>query len=1103
MKKSLLLTLLLAAFFVVGANPVDVDTAKETGKTFLETSTNVRSVSSLELVLTYHIARGDAAFYVFNTENSFVIVAADDCANPILAYSDEGSFDLDNMPIQFQEYLESFVEQIEYGIVNNISYEKQANLSPKTGVNPLLSSLWGGGTYYNSMCPEDPSSSSGGHAMTGCVATAMGQLMYYHKKPVTGNGSHSYKPSGYPTQTANFGATTYDWAHMTDKLDANSTADEISAIATLLWHCGVATNMNYGVSSSSTSSQQYVPNALLNYFRYSSDLSYAYRRDFDDAVWLARVEASLDLRYPVYYIGNSVSSTGNIDGHAFICDGYDANEMLHMNWGWNGNNNCYVAVDVVNGGNYQFKFDNYAIFNVHPDGDAPLTHTVSAIPNNTTYGTAAVSGTGNFANGASATITATANDGYIFNYWSENGGVVSTNPEYTFDVYYSRNIEANFSTPDNINVTVAANDTGFGTASGGGACDYGDSMTVVATPNSGYAFCYWLENNVIVSADASYTFTATDNRNLVACFADESTVCELVYYFIDSYGDGWTGNKLVVEYDNTYTETMELSDGLSGSFPRKVADGSSVKLSWVMGKYVSECQFALKYNNGVVFYEKSGLNAAYSYTFNMNCSGGTDDVFESTGTTLWSDVANWQSGSLPSATAITDIKSDVDVDMDVTVATMNLYDNVTLTINPGATLRVNGTMTELPDSKIVIQDGGQFINQTPGVTGIVEKEVIAWTTTPYDDGWYAISTPINDIMFEAVTNLTNEIYNVYRYDEPTTTWENSMNGNNPFNSFESGRGYLYRRNVEAKLEFSGSFNVSYYPYQLSYTSASGNLKGFHLVGNPYTHNIYKGANTAFYNYSYLEDGFYTLQTNGTWQAGIDHTTPIKPCEAVLVQAKPNVNQVMYFVNSPSAGSSKDAENIIRFAVSNNYFEDVAYAIIKEGEGLSKIEHRNEDAQMLYIRNNDEDYAVADIDEDIKVFGLYFKSMTTGVYTLEVNADGDFGYLHIIDKLTGEDLDMLLDKKYSFVSSPTDAADRFVVKLAPWADVFTDDSFAFQNGDDIIVSGEGTLQIYDITGRMVSSIQINGEQTMSATSLSGVYVFRLIGDDVKTQKIVVK
>ena len=87
--------------------------------------------------------------------------------------------------------------------------------------------------------------------------------------------------------------------------------------------------------------------------------------------------------------------------------------------------------------------------------------------------------------------------------------------------------------------------------------------------------------------------------------------------------------------------------------------------------------------------------------------------------------------------------------------------------------------------------------------------------------------------------------------------------------------------------------------------------------------------------------------------------------------------------------------------------------------------------------------------------------------------------------------------------PTDAADRFVVKLAPWADVFTDDSFAFQNGDDIIVSGEGTLQIYDITGRMVSTMQINGEQTMSASSLSGVYVFRLIGDDVKTQKIVVK
>ena len=1117
MKKSIFLTLLLAAFFVISANPVDVNTAKDIGAKFLKTSKNVKQVPDLELVATFYTEMGDAAFYVFNAENAFVIVSADDCARPILAYSDEGRFDVMNLPAQMKEYLEGFVERIEYGMVNNTeddSISKQWELVKSTGrmsenrntpvVSPLLSSTWHQTAYYNRMCPEDVNSNDDGHVVAGCVATAMGQIMYYHKRPITGKGEHSYTPAGYPTQTVNFETTTYDWANMTDKLDENSTDDEINAVATLIWHCGVSVDMKYGVSASSANSSN-VPNALLSYFRYSPELSYAVRNDYDDAVWLARVKASLDLGRPLYYSGTHVANSGKIEGHAFVCDGYDTDEMIHMNWGWGGKSNCWVVVNVVKAGGFQFKYNNYAIFNMHPDDDGiTTTHDVTVSSNDTNLGTVTGGGT-NIANGAEMTITATASNNNIFCYWAENGGIVSTDAEYTFDVYYSRNIEAVFTEPNSITITPSVYSNTGGTVSGGGTCSYGTTATVNATPDDDYVFCYWLEGTEIVSSDNPYSFVATEDRNLVARFAEESSVCEIIYHFTDTYGDGWTGNKLNVQYENVFTEKMELSDGSSDSFIRKVVDGGKVKLSWTIGLYSDECQFALKNNTGVVFYEKTGLNASYSYTFYMNCSGGTDDVFESVSSSSWSDAANWKTGSLPEETAITDIKSDVEVDADVTVATMNLYDDVTLTIKSGNTLTVTGTITQLPDSKIEIEDGGQLINTTPNVDGTVRKDVIAWTTTPSDNGWYAISTPINNIFFESVTNLTNEIYNVYRYDETTTTWENCMNSNNQFNSFDNGRGYLYRRNVEATLEFNGTFNTSYVGYRLSYTESSGNLKGFHLIGNPYPHNIYKGENTAFYNYNYLEDGFYTLQTDGTWQAGTDNSTAIKPCEAILVQAKDFITDeyVLYFINSTSSGAAKDAENMIRFSASNSKYEDVAYAIVKEGKGLNKIEHQNKEVQKIFIRNNDEDYAVADIDAGMTSFNLNFKAATTGRYSLKVNADGDFRYLHVIDKLTGADVDMLVEDEYSFMSSPNDTEERFIVKLAPDTNDLDNDSFAFLNGGDLIAYGEGMLQIYDITGRYVMSREIHGVETICASSLRGVYILRVVGDDVKTQKIIVE
>ncbi|MBQ2499555.1 MAG: T9SS type A sorting domain-containing protein, partial [Bacteroidales bacterium] len=220
-----------------------------------------------------------------------------------------------------------------------------------------------------------------------------------------------------------------------------------------------------------------------------------------------------------------------------------------------------------------------------------------------------------------------------------------------------------------------------------------------------------------------------------------------------------------------------------------------------------------------------------------------------------------------------------------------------------------------------------------------------------------------------------------------------------------------------------------------------------------------------------------------------------------------VNKATTATFSKSTGSSKSRANrdYIAFTVANNQYEDVAYAMFSNGLGLDKINHRNADIPMVYIPQNGQNYAIATMDDNTQAFELNFKAMTTGQYTLSYKAEGKYSYLHVIDRLTGEDIDMLLDGEYSFIGSPRDNEARFIVKLSYNAnidEIEVNDNFAYQNGSDIIVNGNGELQVFDVTGRMVMNTKINGIQTVNVPA-TGMYIFRMVGESVQTQKIVVR
>ena len=443
------------------------------------------------------------------------------------------------------------------------------------------------------------------------------------------------------------------------------------------------------------------------------------------------------------------------------------------------------------------------------------------------------------------------------------------------------------------------------------------------------------------------------------------------------------------------------------------------------------------------------------------------------------------------------------------VGDMNIHAGV-VTVPSAKTLTVNGNLTNGTAANLVIEDGGQLITTTgASVKATVKKNITTWNDgSKTVAGWHAISSPVDGFNFTTGGNFVpggEEHYTMYTYDEKNSMWINSQDENDHFNTLAKGQGYLYRKTNNTTVEIAGDLETSGFNYALSF-SGDGSTKGFNLIGNPYTHNIYKGTGTAIPN-TYLKNGFYYLTSAGGFTLGTDNEDPIAPGQSILVQVKDDAESPkVAFTNTPNADAGKTNQDNIVFKVANSQYEDVTCAMFDKGEGINKINHRNEDIPMIYIPQNGKNYALAMFSDFTEAFELSFKAATTGVYTLSYTSKGEFNYLHVIDRLTGADIDMLLDGEYKFIGTPSDTENRFIVRLAYMPDYSggNNDIFAFQSGSEIYVSGEGELQIFDVTGRFVMSERINGATSISADALSkGVYVLRIVGSEIKTQKIVVR
>ena len=380
------------------AAPVDTLAAKNIAKQYLSTMVGDGTRSNQQARVTYiGSAASDServCYYVINFEPSgFVIVSADDRATPILAYSATDHFDAAVMPNGMRVLLNSLAEEIRAlnpddtaTLAIQQKWQALANgtMTPRFGnsVDPLIQTHWGQSSsdtwsfpYFNSLCldplratynrfcPYDNHfEAPNRHVHAGCVAVALAQLIRYWEYPYVGKGSHTYEANfshkgygDYGSLNADFGSTYYNYELMPDQITIDSAGEKIDAVAQLIYHCGVATNMMYSVHGSYTAGAN-MQTALTQYFRFPSGGERIFRANYDNDTWINLLKAELDAGRPILYEALDNTSSEKDNGHGFICDGYNTDNFFHFNWGWNGDyDDTWYPLSAMTPGNYTYS----------------------------------------------------------------------------------------------------------------------------------------------------------------------------------------------------------------------------------------------------------------------------------------------------------------------------------------------------------------------------------------------------------------------------------------------------------------------------------------------------------------------------------------------------------------------------------------------------------------------------------------------------------------------------------------------------------------------------------------------------------------------------
>lgn len=437
----------------------------------------------------------------------------------------------------------------------------------------LETAKWGQDSPYNKLC----FTSNGSQAITGCVPTAYAILMNYHKWPAKANEKRVYHSGTGESITLGH---VYDWDNMLSSYSGTYTDEEANAVATLMRDLGWAYGVEYGTGNTASGAGGEGAAKLIDIFKYKSEspntssATMATNRDVlaNDNLWVEYIKQSLDAGCPIPY---SSTTTGG-GRHIFILDGYTDKGYFHFNWGWNGHGNGWFKLNEMKPDAYSdYSKSHRAYFMLKPD---VATYTISVAVNEEEAGSAAVNDRDNVTvnEGASITLTATANEGYVFVNWTLNGEEVSSNSTYTTtataDAEYTANFKESEETAVPAEVTIKTESTIGGNATVNGMTEItvtaGTAISLLATPDEGYMFVEWRNGIDIVSTNAFFSTTAQSDKIYTAIFIEKSGTVTIEVKGSGGYayvGNG-TDRKLEVEKGSTVSIRAAAVEGSGRKF---------------------------------------------------------------------------------------------------------------------------------------------------------------------------------------------------------------------------------------------------------------------------------------------------------------------------------------------------------------------------------------------------------------------------------------------------------------------------------------------------------------------------------------------------------
>ena len=610
-----------------------------------------------------------------------------------------------------------------------------------------------------------------------------------------------------------------------------------------------------------------------------------------------------------------------------------------------------------------------------------------------------------------------------------------------------------------------------------------------------------------------------DGREVPACWSSHTYAGSGGWYFGNTVYDE-QGNVLYCVGGSSYgsnafnadlnTPQITVTPGLCLTFHHSISISSNAIVSAFVNLPSSETVtlWDTKNDNLSTGVTSISLNdyvgQTISFTFNYSSTGSSAfNIFDVTLYNLntftkqtedgyWNETGNWSAGTLPEATETVVVAGEA-------------------VIPDGCTAQAEEVLITSMGS-LTIADGGQLIHNNQGVQAMVQKAITPYTVAQGNgdqkpNSWYLIASPIQNAV-EPSESLISNNFDLYRFNQSETLeWENYQQFFylSPYFKLFNGQGYLYANdgggsNDDVTIGLEGKLRPGNEVLELPLSyDASAQFAGWNLIGNPFAHNV-----TAYTAYN-VEDGCFRMNDthDDLMVSEISTTDPLKPMEGFFVKAT-DMGATLTFNTSKRDEFSGDGSIFVE-VLDDGKIIDRLIVKMQDRMPLEKFslsEHRTK----VFVPRDHREMAIVSCEGNEQP--VYFKAEKNGTYTIRVSETlnsqfSTLNHLHLIDNLTGADIDVLQTPTYTFTARTTDYASRFTLVFNANDHESENDNFAFISNGQLIVTGEGILQIFDVLGHQLYAKQVSLTTNLSTLTSPGVYVLRLIqGDTVRCQKIVI-